>query len=253
LSQSEKEAMSPQIVVEGISKNFGGTRVVDDLSFVVGPGQILGLVGQNGAGKTTTLQMLAGITRPTLGSVRIAGIDMRQSPIEAKKAIGYVPDNPRLFSGLTVWEHLAFTAATYGVTDFRSKAERLLSQFELEPKRDELAQNLSLGMRQKVSVICAYLHDPRVLLFDEPLTGLDPKGIRVLTDSMLERAALGTSLIVSSHLLKVVEVLCTDLLLLNRGRRVAFGPIDTVVENVSGSHASKGLEEVFFAITQDDS
>lgn len=244
--------MSPLIDVQGISKNYGGTRVVDDVSFQVGAGQILGLVGQNGAGKTTTLQMLAGITRPTLGSVRIADIDMRQSPIEAKKVIGYVPDNPRLFSGLTVWEHLAFTAATYGVSDFRKQAEALLAQFDLEHKRNELAQNLSLGMRQKVSVICAYLHNPRVLLFDEPLTGLDPKGIRVLTDSMRQRAASGTALLVSSHLLKVVEVLCTDLLLLNRGRRVAFGPLDEVIESCSGEKAGKGLEEVFFAITQDD-
>ena len=241
----------PQIVVEGVSKNYGASRVVDNLSFEVAGGQILGLVGQNGAGKTTTLQMLAGITRPTAGSVRIAGHDLRKSPINAKKSLGYIPDSPRLFTGLTVWEHLAFAAATYGVEDFRPKAESLLSQFELNDKRDELTQNLSLGMRQKVSIACAYLHNPKVLLFDEPLTGLDPNGIRILTDSMRRLAAEGASIIISSHLLKVVEDLCTDLLLLNNGKRVAFGRLESVVGGCAASGAASGLEDVFFAITRD--
>jgi ABC-2 type transport system ATP-binding protein len=245
--------MVPQIIVEGVSKNFGACRVVDNLSFEVFGGQILGLVGQNGAGKTTTLQMLAGITRPTTGSVQIAGHDLRESPINAKKSLGYIPDSPRLFSGLTVWEHLAFTAATYSVEDFRDEAEVLLSQFQLNNKRDELAQNLSLGMRQKVSIACAYLHNPKVLLFDEPLTGLDPKGIRSLTDSMRRRAAEGACIIVSSHLLKVVEDLCTDLLLLNNGRRVAFGPLASVVGGCTDAGSTSGLEDVFFAITRDGS
>jgi ABC-2 type transport system ATP-binding protein len=157
-----------------------------------------------------------------------------------------------LFAGLTVWEHLAFTAASYGVENFRDYAQSLLMQFGLEEKRNELAENLSRGMRQKVSVACAFLHDPSVLLFDEPLTGLDPTGIRVLTDSIRRRAEAGAAIVVSSHLLTLVEDLCTDLLLLNRGRRVAFGRLSSVLDQFTDRDRDPRLEDVYFAMTREN-
>lgn len=237
-----------KIIVNGLSKRYGETVAVNDLSFHVGGGEILGLVGHNGAGKTTTLQTLAGITRPSHGEVLIDGYDIAKQPLRAKRCLGYIPDNPRLFEGLTVWEHLAFTAATYRIRDYRDQAEALLDRFDLREKRNELAQNLSRGMRQKVAVVCAYLHQPSVLLFDEPLTGLDPKGIRVLTESIREFANLGAAVVVSSHLLRLVEDLCTDLLALDRGSRTAFGRLSSVLAP-SADGGSARLEDVFFAMT----
>ena len=240
------------VVVDALTKKYGRERVVDELSFQVEGGQILGLVGQNGAGKTTTLQMLAGIVRPTSGKVCIADRDLATHPIEAKRSLGYAPDNPKLFPGLTVWEHLAFTAAAYSISDFHSEAESLLEYFQLNEKRDSVASTLSRGMRQKVSVACSYLHHPKVILYDEPITGLDPPGIRILTDSIRSRAAAGAAVIVSSHLLGVVEDLCTHLLLMNRGSLIASGRLEDVLASFSKGDGESGLEEIFFAITHED-
>ena len=162
------------IHVEHFEKNYRETVAVRGLSFEVPAGSILGLVGPNGAGKTTTLRALAGIIPPSRGRLRVAGHDVVQNPVAAKSHLAFIPDEPQLFDVLTVWEHLEFTASVYRVPVFEAEAERLLTQFELTEKRDTIAQELSRGMRQKVAICCAYLHRPRVILFDEPLTGLDP-------------------------------------------------------------------------------
>ncbi len=172
------------IQVQDYHKAYRETIAVDGLSFVVPEGAILGLVGPNGAGKTTTLRALAGIIRPTRGRLFIAGHDVVNDPIAAKRVLAYIPDDPKLFDALTVREHLEFIAATYRVADWASKSEALLQQFELVEKRDTMAQELSRGMRQKVAICCAYLHDPKAILFDEPLTGLDPYAIRTLKASI---------------------------------------------------------------------
>src|SRR5262249_53074353 len=155
--------------------------------FRVDPGTILGLVGPNGAGKTTTLRALAGILTPTRGQLLIAGHDLATDPIRAKAELAYIPDDPRLFEQLTVWEHLRFMAAAYHVSDWQPGGEDLLRQFELTEKRDALCSDLSRGMRQKVAICCGYLHDPKAILLDEPLTGLDPYGIRTMKDSVRHR------------------------------------------------------------------
>jgi ABC-2 type transport system ATP-binding protein len=175
---------------------------------------VMGLVGPNGAGKTTTMRSLAGIIRPTRGRLSIAGHDVVNDSIAAKRALAYVPDDPKLFDALTVWEHLEFIASAYRVSNFIPKGEALLEQFELVEKRGELTQTLSRGMRQKVAICCAYLHDPEAILFDEPLTGLDPYAIRTLKASIADRAAAGAAVVVSSHLLVLVEDLCTHLVLM---------------------------------------
>jgi ABC-2 type transport system ATP-binding protein len=227
-------------------KTYRDLVAVAGLTFEVRPGAILGLVGPNGAGKTTTLRALAGIIPPTRGRLIVAGHDIVTDPLGAKSRLAYVPDDPKLFESLTVWEHFQFIASAYDVADYPAKAEHYLEIFELTEKRDTIAQELSRGMRQKVAVICAYLHDPQAVLFDEPLTGLDPHGIRTLKQSIVSRAAAGASIIVSSHLLLLVEDLCSELLILQKGRAIFFGPIGEAREQFGTLGQDASLEEVFF-------
>ncbi len=239
------------ITVTNFSKQYKGFTAVKNLSFSTEPGQILGLVGSNGAGKTTTLRALCGIIPPTSGRLLIAGHDIVQAPIAAKQNIGYIPDDPRLFDTMTVWEHLAFTAAAYKLTDFEKSAEALLLSFDLTHKRDTLVHNLSRGMRQKVAIICAFLHDPKVILFDEPLTGLDPKGIRGIQQAIRERAQAGAAIIISSHLLSLFENLCTHILVLSLGECRRFGAMSDVLSEVGQTNNISALEEAYFTITQE--
>ena len=239
------------IKVTNFSKQYKGFTAVKNLSFSVEPGQILGLVGSNGAGKTTTLRALCGIVPPTSGRLLVAGHDIVQEPIEAKRNIGYIPDDPRLFDTMTVWEHLAFTAAAYQLVDFEETAEALLVSFELTHKRDTLVHNLSRGMRQKVAIACAFLHDPKVILLDEPLTGLDPQGIRGIQQAIRERARSGAAIIISSHLLSLFENLCTHIMVLNLGECRRFGTMSDVLSEVGETDNNSALEEAYFSITQD--
>lgn len=238
------------IQVIDFHKAYRGTVAVEALSFDVQPGQVLGLLGPNGAGKTTTMRAIAGVIPPTRGKLLVEGHDVVNEPVTAKRLLAYVPDDPKLFDALTVWEHLQFIASAYRVTNFEADALALLDLFELTPKRDALAQELSRGMRQKVAICCAYLHHPKAILFDEPLTGLDPHGIRTMKESVRQRAAAGAAVVVSSHLLSLIEDLCTHLLILHHGRRIFFGPVQdarTAFASVSGDSS---LEEVFFRATE---
>jgi ABC-2 type transport system ATP-binding protein len=244
------------IRVEDFHKTYRETVAVAGLSFHVPPGTILGLVGPNGAGKTTTLRALAGIIRPTRGSLSIAGHDVLTDPIAAKRELAYIPDDPKLFDALTVWEHLEFIASAYRVDDFVPKGEALLRQFELVEKRGSLAQELSRGMRQKVAICCEYLHEPKAILFDEPLTGLDPYAIRTLKASIADRATAGAAVVVSSHLLVLVEDLCTHLLILNKGQRLFYGSLDEArsrYASLQADAAVASLEDVFFRATESPS
>jgi ABC-2 type transport system ATP-binding protein len=238
------------IQVYDFCKNYREVVAVSGLSFEVQPGEILGLVGPNGAGKTTTLRATTGIIPPTHGRLLVAGHDVVLDPVSAKRALAYVPDDPKLFDSLTVWEHLEFVASAYRVADFESKGARLLELFELTEKRNSLTQELSRGMKQKVAICCAYLHDPHAILFDEPLTGLDPRGIRTLKASVIERARAGAAVVISSHLLALVEDLCTHLLILHRGQRLFFGKIAEARAAFADVSGDASLEEVFFRATE---
>ena len=237
------------IVVEDFHKNYDKIIAVAGISFQVQPGEILGLVGPNGAGKTTTLRALAGILQPTRGRLAIAGHDLDRAPVAAKAALAYVPDDPHLFEQLTVWEHLRFIASAYRVSDWQPRAESLLALFELVEKRDALAGELSRGMRQKLAICCGYLHTPRAVLLDEPLTGLDPHAIRTMKESIGEQAATGTAFIVSSHLLSLIEDLCTTVLILHRGLQLLHGKLADLRRQVSGEDRQESLEELFFRLT----
>lgn len=239
------------IVVENFHKTYGDTVAVAGISFGVAPGEVLGLVGPNGAGKTTTLRALAGILTPTRGRLAVAGHDLAAEPVAAKAALAYVPDDPKLFDQLTVWEHFRFVASTYRLDhDWPGRAEELLEQFELTEKRDAMTSELSRGMRQKAAICCGYLHRPRAVLLDEPLTGLDPRGIRTMKDSVRRLAAQGAAFIVSSHLLSLVEDLCTSLLVLHRGRQLLHGPLADLRRRLGEDGKQETLEDLFFRLTE---
>ena len=238
------------IAVEDYHKHYGSTVAVAGISFRVAPGEILGLVGPNGAGKTTTLRALAGILTPTRGRLSIAGHDLAREPVAAKAALAYVPDEPKLFDQLTVWEHFRFIASAYRLHDWMGRADALLSQFELQDKRNTLTAELSRGMRQKAAICCGYLHQPQAILLDEPMTGLDPRGIRTMKDSIHQLADSGTAFIVSSHLLSLVEDLCTTVLILHRGRQMLHGNLADIRRQVTQSGRQETLEELFFRLTE---
>ncbi len=241
--------VSPVIRVENFGKSYGDFIAVNDLSFAVQPGEIVGLVGANGAGKTTTLRAITGILRPSRGAIRIGGHDVQQEPLAAKRAFAYIPDTVHPYDLLTVTEHLHFIALTYRVKDAEAKYAALLDELELTDKKDEMASNLSRGMLQKLSLACAFLHEPRVIILDEPLTGLDPRGIRNIKESIRRRAAAGTAFLLSSHLLVLVEALCDQVLILHRGRKMAFGSLDQI-RGLATLRADASLEDVFFAVTE---
>ncbi|HEX9986104.1 MAG TPA: ABC transporter ATP-binding protein [Thermoanaerobaculia bacterium] len=240
----------PAVEVISFTKLYGSFTAVSDLSFSVAPGEILGLVGPNGAGKTTTLRALGGIHQPTEGQVRIGGFDIQTDGVDAKRRLAFLPDEPRLFDYLTVAEHLEFTGALYRVEGFRAQIEPLLSELELLDKRKSLPSELSRGMKQKLMIACGFIHSPDVLIFDEPLTGLDPLGIRRMKESISRRAAAGAAVILSSHLLHLVEELCDRILVIQGGKRVAYGTSDDLKWQIAQGRGNVSLEEAFLQITE---
>jgi ABC-2 type transport system ATP-binding protein len=237
------------IEVTGLSKVFGTFTAVRDLSFAVRPGEVLGLVGPNGAGKTTTLRALAGIIPPSTGQVRLGGHDLLREPLEAKRLLAFFTDEPRLFDYLTVRQHLNFVARLYAVKDHETAARPLLEELEIADRLDSLPAELSRGMKQKLAIACGLLHAPQVLMFDEPLTGLDPLGIRRMKDSILKRAQAGAAIILSSHLLHLLEEVCTHVLILKRGEKIADGTIAEIRARFGDGDANANLEDVFIRAT----
>ena len=234
------------IRIEDFHKAYGTTVAARGLSVRVQPGQVLGLVGHNGAGKTTTLRALAGILAPSSGRLEIAGHDLQTEPLAAKRRLGYISDDPQLFDSLTVDEHLRFVAAAYQLEDFREQADQLIEVFQLGSKRHTPADELSRGMRQKLAVCCAYLPQPSAILFDEPLTGLDPVAIRRLKQSIRDRAAEGAAVIVSSHLLAMVEDICTHFMFLQQGRTTFLGTRAELTDAFADIGQDASLEDIFF-------
>ena len=239
------------VQVEGLTKLYGEFVAVNELSFVVQPGEVMGLVGPNGAGKTTTLRCLAGIIPSTHGTVRVGGHDILRDPINAKKQLAFLTDEPRLFDYLTVWQHLNFVARIYQVPEYEKTGRDLLEELEIANKRDALPGELSRGMKQKLAIACGLLHSPKVIYFDEPLTGLDPLGIRRMKDSILKRARAGAAIIISSHLLHLVQEICSRLLILKNGLKIVDGTLEEVTRKFSEQPGDANLEEIFFRATSE--
>ena len=235
--------------VEHLSRAYGDFLAVDDLSFAVGAGEIVGLIGPNGAGKTTTLRCLAGILKPGSGVVEIDGRDLHSAALEAKRRTAFMPDEPHLFEYLTVIEHLRLVGRLYGVDDVDRRAVTLLEELELGGKAQALPGELSRGMRQKTVIACGLVRDATTLLFDEPLTGLDPLGIRRMRETIAERARRGAAVLLSSHLLHLVEEVCTRVIVMDRGRKVADGTVAELASRADLAAAGSNLEQIFLTVT----
>lgn len=240
--------MQPALEVTGFSKLYESAPAVTDLSFSVAKGEILGLVGANGAGKTTTLRSICGILPVQHGRIRIGGVDLVEEEQAAKQQLAWIPDDPQPFETLTVHEHLRFYAALYGVRDWEAHGAQLLERFELAHKRDALGGELSRGMRQKLALACAWLHTPGLVLMDEPLSGLDPRGIRSAKQAIQDLAAGGTAVVLSTHLLSLIEELAHRILILDNGRKIFEGTLEQARSSLSVAPGSS-LEEIFFAVT----
>ena len=236
------------IEVEHLVKRYGDFTAVKDLGFSVRAGQVMGLVGPNGAGKTTTLRCITGIIPATLGSARLCGIDVAADPVNAKRQMAFIPDEPRLFEYLTVGQHLNFVARLYGLGDYQERAQAILVELEMADKQQLLPAELSRGMKQKLAIACGLLHQPKVVIFDEPMTGLDPVGMRRMKSVMRRLARDGAAIILSSHLLGLVEEVCTHLLILKDGMKMADGTVAEVRARFADNESSS-LEDVFFRAT----
>lgn len=234
--------------VKGLVKKFGKNIAVDGVSFSLPEGSIIGLIGPNGAGKTTTIKCIAGLLRKTEGQVKIMGFDSNDQI--SKFNLGYIPETPDIYTMLTVWEHLKFIALAFKLEEWEIRAEELLRKFDLIDKKDELGKNLSKGMTQKVSICCNLLHNPKVLLVDEPMIGLDPKAIRELKNIFIELRAENTTILISTHLLDNAEDLCDGVVVMKKGKVVAEGSIEELKHRLNASEDTS-LEDLFLEVTQD--
>ena len=242
------------LTVEQLTRTYAGPAgspftAVDNFTFAAAGGEIIGLIGPNGAGKTTTLRTLAGILRPTSGRVAIDGHDIVADSIAAKRRLAFMPDEPHLFEYLTVEEHLRLVARLYTVEDFERRARTLIEELELKGKERSLPGELSRGMRQKVVIACGLVRDATTLLFDEPLTGLDPVGIHRMRETIVARGRAGACVLVSSHLLHMVEEICTRVIIMDHGRKVADGTVAELASRAELAAAGSNLEQIFLRVT----
>ncbi len=242
--------MVRMLEVSGLVKEYKDYRAVNDLSFTIRPGEIIGLIGPNGAGKTTALRCVAGILRPTQGRILINGYDLINDQMNAKKGLAFVPEVPSLYELLTVYEHLRFVAMCFNtLPKFESDHEMLLRKYHLWDKKDNLVATLSKGMRQKLSVACALIHEANIFLFDEPLIGIDPAGAHELKQELIAAKSNGASILVSTHLLDTAEKFCDRVLIMARGKLLAEGTIEELRSLYNME--DKSLEELFLTLTSE--
>jgi ABC-2 type transport system ATP-binding protein len=232
-----------------LTKRYGKFTAVDGIDLEIRRGELFGFLGPNGAGKTTTLRMIAGILQPTSGRIEIAGDDIARNPIEAKSRLGFIPDRPFVYDKLTGAEFLRFVAALYGQDGeaVERRMEELLDLFELMPWKDELVESYSHGMRQKLIISSALLHRPEVIVVDEPMVGLDPKGQKFLKDLFRAFVERGGTVLMSTHTLDTVEEMCDRIGIIAGGKILASGTMAEVREQTEGGDAR--LEELFLRLT----
>lgn len=236
------------IEARGLTKRYGNLVAVDALDLTIHPGEVYGFLGPNGAGKTSTLKMLAGLLRPDAGVVRIGGVDLAADPQGAKALLGYIPDRPAVFPELTGRETLRLVAGIYNLDPHAAarRGEELLGAFGLDAWGDETAASYSHGMRQKLCFAAALLHQPKVLILDEPMVGLDPQGGRQVKELLRRLADQGVTVFLSLHTLEIAEKLCDRLGILMNGRLLAQGDVEAI-KTQAGSR--QDLEEAFLALT----
>jgi ABC-2 type transport system ATP-binding protein len=244
--------MNQALDITGLSKHFGSTRAVDNLSLRIPVGELHALLGPNGAGKTTTLRIVAGLLKADSGHVSIMGHDIAEQPIAAKRVLGFLPDDPLLYDKLTALEYLEFVAGLWQVEPEQaaSSAVDLLQWLDLFSRQNERIESFSRGMRQKLALAGALIHDPEVLILDEPLTGLDASTARQVKDLLVERAQSGKTVILTTHILEVAERLAGRISIIDRGRVIADGSLEELRGQAHQSGAAT-LEDVFLQLTND--
>jgi ABC-2 type transport system ATP-binding protein len=238
------------IELRNLTKRYGKILAVDRLSLAVEPGEIFGFLGPNGAGKTTTIRMMMGLLEPTEGNVLLSGHDLRLEPLRAKSLCGFVPDRPHIYEKLTAREFLGFVAGLYGVANgfMQGRRDELLDLFDLGGWADELVESYSHGMKQRLTMAAALIHRPRILIIDEPMVGLDPRGARLLKRILRQLALEGVTVFMSTHSLEVAEECCVRVGIINQGRLIALGTVAELRERV-GSRDHLRLESVFLTLT----
>src|SRR5258708_2245129 len=246
---SDMHSSSPTIVASGLTRHYRKLAAVRDLSLEVGAGEVFGLLGHNGAGKTTTIRMLTGLVRPSTGSALVAGFDVAREPLQVKRRVGYLAETPYLYGKLSGREFLAFMGGLYEVPPAlaRARAQRLLSLFELADKADDLAESYSHGMRQKLALAGAMLHEPPVLFLDEPTSGLDPRSARLVKDLLVALVERGHTVFLSTHVLEIAEHLCHRVGIIDHGHVVATGTLAELRHQAQLQAGS--LQDIFLQLT----
>lgn len=241
-----KDELSPALHIAGLHKAFG-RPAVDGLDLSVRRGELYALLGPNGAGKTTTLRMVAGLAAPDSGAIEVLGIDLASMPQEAKRRMAYLPDDPMLYGKLKATEYLEFVAGLWGVdaSSAETRARGLLDWLDLSPHAHELTEGFSRGMKQKLALAGALIHEPELLILDEPLTGLDAAAARQVKDLLLSHVARGGTVILTTHILEVAERLAQRIGIIRQGRLIAEGTLDELRARTGGA----SLEEVFLQLT----
>ncbi len=239
------------IELKNLTKKYVDFPAVDHLNLLIQKGEIFGFIGPNGAGKTTTIKMIGGVLEPTSGSVTIAGINMKDHPEKAKSKIGFIPDRPYLYEKLTGMEFLRFTADLYGVDEdaFLRKAREKLEMFSLTDRSDELIESYSHGMKQRLVMAAALLHDPEVIIVDEPMVGLDPVAINLVKNLFQRLAKQGVTVFMSTHTLKVAEDVCDRIGIIHKGSLIALGTTEDLKRDAHAVEAD--LEQVFIRLTEE--
>ena len=241
------------IQLENLSKRYGEFKAVDGISLEIDKGEIFGFLGPNGAGKTTTIKMMAGLLKPTSGRIVINGYDIIENPIEAKRITGFIPDRPFIYEKLTGKEFLHFIGGLYGIRNngFGESVSRLLKLFDLDEWGDELIEGYSHGMKQRLVMSSALIHDPKVIVVDEPMVGLDPKGARLVKEVFRMITSLGTTVFMSTHSLEIAEEMCNRIAIIQKGKLIALGSMDELRSTVRDTR-DQNLESLFLALTGGD-
>lgn len=250
LSEEELNMSDTSIKLFNLAKQYGKqTTAVKGLDLEVRKGELFGFLGPNGAGKTTTIKMITGLLEPTSGYAEVNGINIWENPIDAKKMIAYVPDQPNLYPKLTGWDYLQFIASVFRVPEerFQIKAEELLHTFGLSDRADELIESYSHGMKQKIAICGALIHEPDILFLDEPTVGLDPKSARNLKNLLLELCDNGMTAFITTHILEIAEQMCDRIGIIADGRIIALGTMDELRKLDGRTEGS--LEDIFLELT----
>ncbi len=233
-----------------LTKKYGSLTAVNGINLDIGRGEVFGFLGPNGAGKTTTIKMMSGLLQPTSGSALIGGFDVQKDPLKAKLITGFIPDRPFLYEKLTAWEFMDFVARLYEMENPVARISELLELFGLSDWKNELVENFSHGMKQRLVMASALLHNPKVLVVDEPMVGLDPRGARLVKNIFRDLTGQGVTVFMSTHTLEIVEQMCTRVAIINKGGIIAQGSVDELgrLARMPDSH----LEPIFLRLTGGD-